>query len=199
MLAALGQRLVAMGFREGGVAGVHVRPLGEETESWVGLTTAARPGVDVVVAPNVGVRHGEVEAEVARLSGGDPSGLLPPTVAAPLAEWSPRHGRVKFESADGFASRRRLNAVAAAIDGAARALAVRAATPEALAEALGDARLTLPGEGPMRRAVLLRRLGREAEAAAVVDEAVAALGQRTDPAAERARRFAEAFRTLPRR
>lgn len=181
------------GFRPTGGGAGHVRPLGDGFESWVGLNHAHRPGGPVVLHPVIGVHHGETQAEVARLAGDPEPAAHAPTVLGPLEQWSPRHGDVTVADV-GLVARRRLKGVAEAIDRSCRDLGARVDSLPALVEALHDPRMGLPWEAPLRRAVVLRRLGRVDEALGTVERAVAELGSRDDAAARRTRAFAQRFR-----
>lgn len=180
------------GFREGPGEAGHLRPLADGFESWVGLNRRYRRGEPVILHPVVGVWQGRVEAEMVRLAGDAPAGAFAPTVLAPLAQWSRRYGDVEIDKIGGGA-RRRLAGLAEAIDDASRDLGARASTLPGLLEALADPTLCLPWLAPVRRAIVLRLLGRVDEAVTAVDAAVAELGQRDDPAADRTRRFARQF------
>lgn len=194
-VAALGRQLESRGLRTEGQAGVYVRPLADDVDSWVGLNHGTRPTGAVVLNPVIGVRHGSIEAEVARLAGDADGGAAPPTVAAPLAHWEPKLSSPTFDGRGGWRADRRLRAVAAAIERACAQLAGQAASVEGLAEVLRDPRFGLADEGTLRRVVALERLGRHDEADEVAGRLLAGLGGRTDPAARRVTLFVEEFRS----
>lgn len=195
VIAALGAELESRGLRSEGQAAVHVRPLADDVDSWVGLNHGTRPTGAVVLNPVIGVRHGSIEAEVARLAGDADGGEAPPTVAAPLAHWDPKLSSPTFDGRRGWRADRRLRAVAAAIERACAELAEQAASVEGLAEVLRDPRFGLAEEGTIRRVVALDRLGHHDEADKVAERLLAGLGGRTDPAARRVTLFVERFRS----
>ncbi|MEO6120845.1 MAG: hypothetical protein ABIW46_06860 [Acidimicrobiales bacterium] len=193
VLASLSRR----GFRAGPGPNpgpeTRIRPLGEGVESWVGLNRRSRAGQPVILHPMVGVRHAAVEAEVVRLAEDPPAATYAPTVFAPLDHWSRRYGDLEV-AALGSRAQRQLDKMAEAIDQACVDVGARAASLPGLLDSLDDPTLCLSGLAPPRRAVVLRLLGRLDEALATMDAAVAELGPRHDPAAERTRLFARRFR-----
>lgn len=147
----------------------------------------------MVLHPVIGVWHPETQAEVARLAGDPEAAAYAPTVFGPLEQWSPRWRDVTITDI-GFLDRRRLTGLAQAIDHTCRDLAAKVDSLPALLDALSDPRMGLPWEAPLRRAVVLRRLGRVDEALDTVERALAELGSRDDDAAKRTRAFAQRFR-----
>lgn len=195
VVSALGRELESRGFGREGRAAVYVRPVANDLDAWVGLNHGTRPTGAVVLNPVVGVRHRDVESDVARFTGDPARGFPPPTLRAPLSHWDAKLGSASFEEGGGWRAARRLRAVAAAIEGAAAGLADSASSLDGLADLLGDPRFSVGDEGGIRRAVALARLERDDEADDVAACLLSCLQGRTDPAAERTARFVERFRS----
>ena len=196
-LKSLFDALVAIGFarsldRDG--RQVAVKTLDADTLGWIGLNMGTKPSIHV--NPIVGVRNQKVERIVASLLQEPFRETLPATVAGNIGYLS--GGGNSFKSVSlASASEIRDGTKEVIEDIRLRGLPFMEANRN-----LGHLRGTLDGisfsgipeQVAMRRPVVLQLLGRPSEGVQVVQEWEAKLGERRDPAAERYRRFARAFR-----
>lgn len=166
----------------------------KEVLGFVGLNVAVnRPTGPFTVNPVVGARHQELERVVAELTGVKPSPYVPPTVSSPLGYLMPDRRFVEWEFDDAGS----VDATAAAL-GAALAEHglpfVRAhAELEPIATALASGDFGVPQQNAVRLPVALALLGSVDEARRTLSDELAALGDRSDAAAQWFRSFASAF------
>jgi hypothetical protein len=186
----LSQAVAELGFVKR--RGLYLAPLAPGIERWLALPVK-RDGDAFRVYPNVGVRHDELHETVDRLHerkpGNEPTlvrmlGYLMPQNSANVA-WEFRgHGDPDWQA--------RARNIAKHIERHAWPWLEQYVTLQAIFDGLD--RDGMGTYAPERRPVALMLLGRPEGAAAQLQAELAALGDRTDPAAENFRRFAARLR-----
>lgn len=192
-LAAIRGELESIGFRKR-AGQVFTMDLGDEVLGWLGLNRASRrhpPGV-TELNPVVGIRHQGIERMIAELRNEAFHKYLPPTVSSSLGYLTPEH-RYRSWVVDAATGQEVATDLVVAVERfAVPFMTAAVALPEIcrlLEEGLGFEHQLV-----YRRPVAWRLVGDEARASALVDRALADLGDHADPAAAEFRRFAAAFR-----
>jgi hypothetical protein len=166
----------------------------EDVLGWLGLnrSTKHRPAGEVAMDPVIGVRHQGVERVLSELRGDAFHPYIPPTISMPLGYLLPEH---RFRQWN-FQGAGRVNAVrdlVAAVATYGLPLMRKMTALAALCEGM-EGRLGFSHQLNYRRPVAVMLSGDSTRASRILEESVAKLGDRSDPAAQEFRRFAEALR-----
>ena len=192
-LRALVPRLTDLGFtkRAGGVLTIE---LADDVLGWLGLNRATRhrPPGEVEVNPVVGVRQQEVERVVAECRGEPLHPYQPPTVSTPLGYLLPP-SRYRGWVLGGKGSEVHASEILEAIqDHGLPFMHATAPLPQLCAQL--EAGLGFEQQLIYRRPAAWLVAGEPERAREALEEGLARLGDRHDPAAEELRRFADALR-----
>jgi len=173
---------------------VHTIEVAPGVLGWVGLNRSDERGDDqLLINPVLGVRHQEVEREVARLRGKRFDPYIPPTISAPLSQLARRGGDYLFKDGRERKLDRQITKMVDTIAAYAFPFFEAHASLEAMAVALRSGNYGFPHQVVYRLPVALALLGRHAEAQDTVQAALADLGDRQDLAAQDFRAFTHAF------
>jgi hypothetical protein len=185
--------LAQRGFRKR-AGGIFTTELANGALGWVGLNSASRhyPAGSVEINPVVGIRNQEVERVVAEVRGERFHEYVPPTLSTPLGYLFPeaRYRSWIFGADDSLTAATEM--VEAIADYGVPFMQRLSSLPE-LCRGL-EKSSGLEHQLVYRRPVARMLLGELVKAREVLDQSLAALGDRRDPAAEELRRFGEALR-----
>lgn len=190
-LAELLPRLAELGFvkRAGAVL---TTKLSDGVIGWLSIQTTIDRDAVVAVDPTIGLRHQGLEGEVARLRGSPSHRYNPPSVSQLLGYLSGPHSPARLlDTADSIGPSVKSVTDEVSTSGR-RYLAAHASLAGIVAE-LSSGKAPGVDHIAVRLPVGLRLLGRDPDAARYVADRLAAIGDRSDAAALRYRRFAAAF------
>ena len=185
--------LLKLGFKKR-AGGIFTIDLSKDVIGVIGLNRATkhRPPGEVEINPVVGVRHQEVERLVAELRGDKFHAYQPSTIATPLGYVMPEN---RYRSWVFTVDRAETVATEMVATIAAHGLAfmhsMKGLTD--LCRALDEGRVGFEHQLAYRRPVAWLLAGDPMRAREKLDQSVAALGDRSDLAAEELRRFATAL------
>jgi hypothetical protein len=193
VLDAVARALNERGYRTHSDA-ILSRDLRNDVLGWVGLTntTDRRTGV-LTIAPNVGVRHENLEELLAEIDG-DESWTQkppPPTVANQLGYLMPDSRLVQWQFDPGQAYEPIVDQMVNAIGEFGEPYMHQNVQLDRLIDTI--AADGIPDYKPYRIPVALLLLNRPADAMEVLAASVGALGDRDDPSAQALRRFSDRF------
>jgi hypothetical protein len=191
-LDSLLEALAPLGFVRGSEQ-IAVRSLDADTLGWLGLNMGTAPSTNV--NPVVGVRNQRVERLLATLLNEPYDDVIPPTVAGNIGYV----GATNFLSFE-FTNTAEMSDVSSRV---AREVSLRGVpfmeenrSLARLGETLANPTFNImPDHAAYRRPLVLHLSGRSDEASNIVKDWETRLGERRDLAAERYRRFAQAFRS----
>ncbi len=168
---------------------VYMKPIGQTVQGWMGLNRGSRSGATEINLV-VGVRESRVEDEVGRLLEEAVDEVSPPTIAANVG-YTKENGRyfaVIFSEENRIEDS--LAELTKALDDWGIAFIESNSDLERMIVTMKTAKFLMDEQTAYRLPTALSLGGRKAEAKAFVEERLLEIGGRSDPAAERYRKFA---------
>jgi hypothetical protein len=189
---AVRAQLERVGFRKrsGWIFTVSMAP---DVLGWLGLNRAVgRPEPVLEVNPVVGIRHQQIERELAILLGEGFHPYVPPTVSSNLGYLMPE-GRYRAWLFDAANASGTASDMASAIERYGVPFMRSSSALPALVEAMTSGNLGVQDQLAYRVPIAYRLMGNHTAARQTLEDAIAKLGGRADAAAERFREFGRAF------
>jgi len=186
------EKLTALGFKKRS-AEIYTRPVGADALAWIGMNRKAYRDGTLDIHPVVGVRHQEVERLVAELTGAPAHAYVPPTLSSQLGYLAPA-GRFKsWTMRVPSDCEPEIGSMLGEIEAYGVPFAEAHAPLAALCQALRAGGHGVHDQTIYRVPVVHLLLGEKDDGRRYIDEQLAELGVRSDPAAEYYRAFAAAF------